>query len=444
MTTTRPEVSASRLHGLTSTDKEGRKGALTAETASSSPASWGNDRTTATDAIAPVRKAAIVLVSLEQSLASQLLSHLDRAAVEAVTWEIARLERVNPEERAAVLEEFYGLGLRRLCFVFDDLVKLNDSDIRAAFHDEDIESWALALAGAAAPARAKVLGALSALFAERLQLRARPTGPVPALRRRSSPARDRRKAASVVRPGTHQPTGTKRARRSPRVRTGIGKMPRRYDSREGRDAHASGVMNRGFGEGSPMPRACCRRRNLREGLALTALLAVGLMAGTIVSEQAWAGKAPAAVVEGRQPVVAAAPSSTTAEPEGEPSPSHAESHSQDNGTQPSRSLIPRRLSSNTRSRGSDGWYLGMAGITLALAVCGGLVASARRFFPQGAGTGVQIVSRVNLSPKHTVYLLRIGRRVLLVGAGPQGPPSLITELDDPAESEPSPRQGVEP
>ena len=33
---------------------------------------------------------------------------------------------VDPAERAAVLEEFYGLGLRRLCFVFDDLVKMSD------------------------------------------------------------------------------------------------------------------------------------------------------------------------------------------------------------------------------------------------------------------------------------------------------------------------------
>ena len=47
--------------------------------------------------ISPLRKAAIVLVSLEQSLASQLLSHLDRSAVEMVTWEIARLDRVDPE-----------------------------------------------------------------------------------------------------------------------------------------------------------------------------------------------------------------------------------------------------------------------------------------------------------------------------------------------------------
>jgi flagellar motor switch protein FliG len=112
--------------------------------------------------VAPLRKAAIVLVSLEQSLASQLLSHLDRTAVEMVTWEIARLDRIDPDERAAVLEEFYSLGLRRLCFVFDDLVKMSDADVRGAFHEEDEANWALALAGAAATVRAKVLGALPA------------------------------------------------------------------------------------------------------------------------------------------------------------------------------------------------------------------------------------------------------------------------------------------
>lgn len=112
------------------------------------------------EGITPLRKAAIVLVSLEQSLASQLLSHLDRSAVETITWEIARLDRVDPAERAAVLDEFYGLGLRRLCFSFDDLVKMSDPDIRSAFHRDDIETWALALAGSAATVRARVLGAL--------------------------------------------------------------------------------------------------------------------------------------------------------------------------------------------------------------------------------------------------------------------------------------------
>jgi flagellar motor switch protein FliG len=125
----------------------------------------------------PLRKAAIVLVSLEQSLASQLLSHLDRSAVETVTWEIARLDRVDPDERAAVLEEFYGLGLRRLCFVFDDLVKMSDADIRSAFHEEDIETWALALAGSAATVRAKVLRALTASASDALQRQLEHLGP---------------------------------------------------------------------------------------------------------------------------------------------------------------------------------------------------------------------------------------------------------------------------
>lgn len=118
---------------------------------------------------ASLRKAAILLVSLEQPLASQLLAHLDRAAVEAVTLEIARLERIAPAEQQAVLEEFYGLGLRRLRFVFEDLVKMDDKDIGEAYHEEDAAVWALALAGAARPVRDKVLEALPAESAESLR-----------------------------------------------------------------------------------------------------------------------------------------------------------------------------------------------------------------------------------------------------------------------------------
>ncbi len=101
---------------------------------------WGNDSVLDAAAISPIRKAAIVLVSLEQSLASQLLSHLERTTVEAVTWEIARLDGIDPVERELVLEEFYGLGLRRLCFVFDDLMKMSDTDIRVALDDDDLEN----------------------------------------------------------------------------------------------------------------------------------------------------------------------------------------------------------------------------------------------------------------------------------------------------------------
>ncbi|WP_435015707.1 FliG C-terminal domain-containing protein [Tundrisphaera sp. TA3] len=123
------------------------------------------------DALAPLRKAAILVVSLEQPLVSQLLAQLDRTAVEAVTLEIARLERIAPVEQNAVLEEFYGLVLRRLRFVFDDLVKLDDTGIREAYHAEDASTWALALIGAARPVRDRVIEALD-------------TGPADDLRRR--------------------------------------------------------------------------------------------------------------------------------------------------------------------------------------------------------------------------------------------------------------------
>jgi flagellar motor switch protein FliG len=169
--TTRPDLYPPRPHGgPTPSDPDIRPAAAdSAISSGSSPLGRARDRASLNAAVSSVRKAAIVLISLDQSLASQLLSHLDRSAVEAVTWEIARLERIDPDERAAVLEEFYGLGLRRLCFVFDDIVKMSDGDIRAACHDEDLESWALALAGAAAAVRSKVLAALSTGPANRLQ-----------------------------------------------------------------------------------------------------------------------------------------------------------------------------------------------------------------------------------------------------------------------------------
>jgi flagellar motor switch protein FliG len=177
MTLVKEEIEAGRLRGSSRTERDSEvAGGPDGDPSYSSP-NWGADASAVAAAISPVRKAAIVLVSLDQSLASQLLTHLDRPAVEAVTWEIARLDRVDPAERAAVLEEFYGLGLRRLCFVFDDLVKMSDADIRVALHEEDMETWALALAGGAANARAKVLSALSDSSAERLRRALEHLGP---------------------------------------------------------------------------------------------------------------------------------------------------------------------------------------------------------------------------------------------------------------------------
>lgn len=123
----------------------------------------------ATSTADSLRKAAILVVSLEEPLAAQLLSRLDRAAVEAVTLEMARLERIDAAEQNAVLEEFFASGLKRLRFLFEDLVRLDDEAIRSACHDEDRAIWALALAGASGPVRSKVLLALPRASADALR-----------------------------------------------------------------------------------------------------------------------------------------------------------------------------------------------------------------------------------------------------------------------------------
>ena len=106
-----------------------------------------------------------------------------------------------------------------------------------------------------------------------------------------------------------------------------------------------------------------------------------------------------------------------------------------------RTALASALTRAARPHKSDVWPTAMIGVTLALAVCGGLVAAGRRFLPQGTGAGMQVIGRVSLSPKHAVYMLRVGQRVLLVGVGPQGAPALISELDDLAEIAPDPLQG---
>lgn len=80
---------------------------------------------------------------------------------------------------------------------------------------------------------------------------------------------------------------------------------------------------------------------------------------------------------------------------------------------------------------SGNWWLGTAGIAVALAACGWASVAARRYRPGGVAgaAGLRVVGRTNLTPRHSVYLLRAGERVLIVGTGPQGAPSLLGELD---------------
>ncbi|MFO0950601.1 MAG: flagellar biosynthetic protein FliO [Isosphaeraceae bacterium] len=67
------------------------------------------------------------------------------------------------------------------------------------------------------------------------------------------------------------------------------------------------------------------------------------------------------------------------------------------------------------------WWLGTAGVVLALG--GGRLGEpggAAGSRPRALSATALVVGRTSLSPKHTVYLLQAGGRVLIVGTGPQG------------------------
>ena len=100
-------------------------------------------------------------------------------------------------------------------------------------------------------------------------------------------------------------------------------------------------------------------------------------------------------------------------------------------------FAPRGASARRGAKGpegSSGWWLGTGGIALALALCGGISVASKRYLPsRNATSQMRVVGRTVLSPKHSVYLLEVGQRVLIVGTGAQGAPSLLGELTDPIE-----------
>jgi flagellar biogenesis protein FliO len=88
-----------------------------------------------------------------------------------------------------------------------------------------------------------------------------------------------------------------------------------------------------------------------------------------------------------------------------------------------------------RSPASAGWWLGSTGIALALAICGAACVAARKYWPQNSTGMVRVVGRVSLSPRQSIYLVRAGRRVILIGAGGQGAPTLLGELSEGEQTE---------
>lgn len=86
---------------------------------------------------------------------------------------------------------------------------------------------------------------------------------------------------------------------------------------------------------------------------------------------------------------------------------------------------------STSAGASSGWWWSTAGAASILALAGWASFAGRKFLPKTVANtrGVKVVGRTSLSPKHSVYLLQVGERVLIVGTGPQGAPSLLGELN---------------
>ena len=61
-----------------------------------------------------VRKAAILLLTLEKPIAAEVLSQLSKSMVEQVTLEIAQIDDVTKEQVETVLKEFRGLARERV------------------------------------------------------------------------------------------------------------------------------------------------------------------------------------------------------------------------------------------------------------------------------------------------------------------------------------------
>lgn len=87
-------------------------------------------------------------------------------------------EILNVSDRATERNIFDGLSksktelvqeIRRLMFVFEDLIKLADKDIQTVLKNVETNQWALALKGASQPLQEKILGNLSQRAAEMLR-----------------------------------------------------------------------------------------------------------------------------------------------------------------------------------------------------------------------------------------------------------------------------------
>lgn len=87
---------------------------------------------------------------------------------------------------------------------------------------------------------------------------------------------------------------------------------------------------------------------------------------------------------------------------------------------------------NTPSGGWEAWgqlLLAMAIVVGLIFALGWLVKRLGGGKAVSGGGALRLVARANLSPKHQIFLVRLGKRLVLLGAGPQGLATLSEVID---------------
>jgi hypothetical protein len=95
---------------------------------------------------------------------------------------------------------------------------------------------------------------------------------------------------------------------------------------------------------------------------------------------------------------------------------------------PPRENATRRGTGGSAS--SNGWWLGTTGIVVALVAFGAISLASRRYLPSQESGSIRVIGRAALSSKHSVCLVRAHNRIVLVGVGPQGSPSLLGDWSE--------------
>ncbi len=101
-------------------------------------------------------------------------------------------------------------------------------------------------------------------------------------------------------------------------------------------------------------------------------------------------------------------------------------------------LHPRPSGQSRSAAGTAGsgfGWVGPAAITLVLAVAGAGGVLLRKTSTRPESGMLRVVGRTSIAPRHALALVQVGDRVLIVGHGPDGPPALLGEIDDPDEIE---------